>query len=189
MAGWPAVGKSTLAKSVVEELPTALHLEAESWIYPVAYRERRDLSGSNPLSYATTDAIAQLRQLLQCEMPIELGQYCHGAGRIVSTRRLSAPRSTPYVLDGTLFSVADFAEFADLRFFIYPADHQEWLEIASQRDVNERGFPSTAARRKNVAKRDDMLRLQDQATGARFIEWSVGTGTGFEYLLEEPGVA
>lgn len=183
ITGWPAVGKTTLSQRFVARLDGALHIQAESWIYPMEYRESHRFSGSDPRSYDRSKAYKDLTQLLVKGEFVDLGSYEHSAGRITSSKRVRHVANTAYILDGTLFSSSQFARFVDLCVFIAPVDPAKWLDIAVQRDVVERQFERQDALDKNRAKENDMLLLQLVACDAYHVEWSVDAAGTFHYAL------
>lgn len=185
VTGWPAVGKTTVSSKLASRMPGSLHIEAESWLHSMNYRQAYRLSGSSPRAYSISTAVDELQQLLVQSKPVFLGNYKHQAGRIVSVAQVTRKDNAPYVLDGTLFCLPDFQHLVEICLFIYPKDQDEWLEAAIHRDVKERGFAFDDAEKKNLAKRADMVTLQADATYARRFEWTISADGTFRYRLGE----
>jgi len=183
VSGWPAVGKTTVSQQIALGLSDALHIQAESWLHSIDYREARTLSGSSLRAYSVSTAIDELDQLLLKHESVQLGEYQHHAGRIVLRTEVSRRDDAPYILDGTLFCAPAFQHLVEMCFFIYPRNHDEWLEVAVRRDVEVRGFSLSNARAKNAAKREDMIALEKKSTHLRRVQWTVLVDGSFRYGL------
>lgn len=155
ITGFPACGKTTIAKMIKDHIPIITHFESESWMYSLAYRKDRDLSGSHPESYEVEKALKEIQSFMQGNS-ITIGHYDHHAGdRNRYSVVLSNPNA-PVVLDGTPFSLTEFDDLIPTCIFLQPFSLEDWLQASIRRDVETRFFSKAEATRHNMRKAKDM---------------------------------
>jgi uridine kinase len=155
IGGYPACGKSTLSRQIVDRLDGAIHIESESWILPLAERKIKDLSGAHPESYDIAKAVLDLGALLN-GAPIHLPSYSHELGRHDGGLTVRMPRAGHLILDGTPFTVHEFDSICAFCLFLVPAHFEDWIAAAIERDVESRFFTRAEATRHNMRKARDL---------------------------------
>lgn len=159
IAGYPALGKSTLSNTVASSCHplNCFIIQSESWIKPWEVRMQLDVSGSHPNAYELSDAVADITAFLN-GTSISFRNYSHQTGNLIDSVDPSTLGATSLViLDGTPFSLPKFRPLIDHVYFITPKCNNDWLEFAIHRDKIERNFSYNDAKRHNLRKLPDML--------------------------------
>lgn len=168
VTGFPACGKTTISKLIQNLIPTIAHLESESWMYSLAHRKGRDLSGSHPKGYEIKKAVKEIRSFLQGDI-ITIHHYDHQAGDRVKSSIVVPDLDSPVVLDGTLFSLAEFDDLIPACIFLRPFSLEDWLEASIRRDVKTRFFSKAEATRHNMRKARDMELVFNRSPKAKVV--------------------
>jgi len=155
IGGYPACGKTTLSRKIIDRSKRALHVESESWILPLVDRKTRDLSGAHPESYDIPRAVNDLHSLINAR-PVYLPTYSHKLGSHDGGQMVEMLPNWDLVLDGTPFTLCEFDDFSTLCLFLVPASFEDWLTQAIQRDVETRFFTRAEATRHNMRKARDL---------------------------------
>jgi hypothetical protein len=134
----------------------------------LAHRKVHDLSGANPDGYERQRSIDEIRAFLQgTSLPLE--RYDHHLGKRISGQLVQSERNMPVVLDGTLFSLADYDDLIPTCIFLRPASLDDWLAASIRRDVETRSFSQAEAVRHNIRKAHDLEDVLAQSPQARVV--------------------
>lgn len=165
IGGYPACGKTTLSQELARRLPWSVHIQAESWLLPLEDRKARDLSGAHPEGYDLQRSVNDLDIVLK-GLPVFLSTYNHRLGRHDGGTTVTMRLDGSLILDGTPFTLADYARFGDLSLFLVPASLEDWLARAIDRDVRARYFSKSEATRHNMRKARDLELVWRRSPGA-----------------------
>lgn len=139
IAGFPSCGKSTLSNKIIRQINKTKIIESESWLHPLAYRIKKDISGSHPDSYDLNKCCRDLQALLNGKT-IRIPQYSHKIGASNESIEIKIDSEDGVILDGTPFSLSCFNKFHNLGIFLHPKDYDIWLKTSIERDVSSRYF-------------------------------------------------
>jgi uridine kinase len=183
IAGYPACGKTTISKLLMSRLPGAKHVESEAWICSLAYRKNRDLSGANPEGYERQRSVLELRAFFH-GIPLSVEHYDHHLGERIAGHALESTPDMPVILDGTLFSLADYDDLVPACVFLRPASLEEWLEASIRRDVETRSFSKSEAVRHNMRKARDIEDVFARSPMARVVTCHISPNS-YYYKVEQ----
>lgn len=181
ITGFPACGKTTLARLLATQMPALQHIESESWIYPLEYRKQHDLSGAHPDAYNIAEAAKCLSEYMNGGS-ISLPFYDHSIGVHQPGPVLHFSKEFPVLLDGTLFSLEQFDRFVPICFFLRPLDLDDWLTVSVKRDVETRFFNQAEAIRHNMRKTRDLDLVLQRSPNAIIVGCTLAP-TGYAYTL------
>lgn len=155
IGGYPACGKTTLCQLLAELLPESVHIQSEAWILPLEERKARDLSGAHPDAYDIGKSLRDLDALL-AGSSVVIHTYDHGLGFHSDGTVVTVKQDSPLILDGTPFTLSEYDGYGSQSIFLAPADIDDWLERAIERDVRTRHFSQSEATRHNMRKARDL---------------------------------
>ena len=183
IAGFPSCGKSTLSNKIIRQINKTKIIESESWLHPLNYRIKKDISGSHPDSYDLKKCCSDL-QAIFCGKTVHLPQYSHKIGTSNESIAIKIDSEDGVILDGTPFSLSCFNKFHNLSIFLYPKDYDIWIETSIERDVSTRYFSRSEATRHNMRKAKDMEIIRKDSTSSMFIECILNKN-GFIYEVHD----
>jgi uridine kinase len=190
LAGFPAMGKSTIAEALVRRSSKGqvLAVSTESYILPWKERERLHLSGCSPRAYDLPRCAKDVGELLR-GMVVEVPVYRRPVrGCTSETRRAVLPSGGLLVLDGSCSSSPVLALSSYTVLFFVPENGQAWLDFATARDCARRGYRYEQSEDANRTKAMDCALLyaasRDLISATAVVAAaSDGTATRLEYSL------
>jgi uridine kinase len=163
LAGFPAMGKSTMAAALVSGSSDGrvVALNTESYIRPWEERERLGTSGCSPRAYDLAECAGQVRALL-CGTAVDVPVYSRATRACTGkTRRVLLPPRGLLILDGSCSCLPEVVLPGFRVFFFVPQHRQAWLDFAIGRDRTERGYGDKGASEANRAKERDCVELYE----------------------------
>jgi uridine kinase len=182
IGGFPACGKTTISNLLRTRIPSLKHIESEAWILPLVDRISLDMSGANPNGYERQRSIEDLEQFLDGR-PLTLTTYDHKIGDHIPGQIIRSEPNVSFILDGTLFSLADYDKIAPACILLKPKKLEDWLQASIRRDVDTRYFSEAEATRHNMRKARDLQQVIEDSPAARVVLCSFSPDA---YLYEYP---
>lgn len=161
IGGFPYTGKSHLAHIIRDawQLGRAAILPTESAILPRAARLKHNTDGCSPASHDMRLLLEQVTTL--CEgQAIQLREYSWSTGNALGTTVMEGLcHGDLLIIDGSVAAAPPIASRCDLLVLLYPAQERQWLPVACERDILERGWDPGEAYAQNLRKAKTSARL------------------------------
>lgn len=160
ISGHAAVGKTSIAEALVRRFAGSVRLETECCIVPLAERQGRNISGCSIDAHELITLKSYIEDLLKGRT-VSFREYdwkSRSRSGLVVSKTLAETGSL--ILDGTVSSHPEIAQYCHVVVFFKPANYEEWLPFAVRRDARERWRERSLAVRENEAKYLDAAAIE-----------------------------